>query len=45
MIAKIFVYALLILQSSACFSYAYQKDVRKSLYWAFAVGITIVVTF
>jgi hypothetical protein len=43
--AKLFVYALLLLQSGAAISYGVQGNLRMALYWAFAVGITVVVTF
>jgi hypothetical protein len=42
---KVFPVILLALQVAAAITYACHGDWRKTLYWLFAGGLTVVVTF
>lgn len=42
---KVFVAVLIVLMVCASITYAIAGDYRRALYWAFAVGLNVVVTW
>lgn len=41
----LFIKTMLVLDAGAVVSYAWQRDWHHALYWLFAAGITVVVTW